>query len=859
MIANLLPYYILFSFILTFSTQSLSYDLEKPSINTTQVVVNQNTAITTELETITVTAQKRDQSIQSIPITVNVLNENEIVNLGLTDMEDILFLFPNLSTNATTELAVGYSIRGVGTNNPHGNVNQAVGIYRDEISYGTPYSGILGVYDTARIEVLRGPQNSLFGRNTIGGAIHYISIKPSLDDHASGYIIGNVGNYNLGEFTAALNAPLSESVALRITGQSIQREGIYTNLATNSAGEPLGESSLGDKDRQSARAQLLWQPSDNTELLFNYHTANHHGTNIGNRAYGTRDADDPYLLINGVQDFKDNSLPDDKASISPFIENVDANSSDIVNSVDRNGFNPATGDWHKIYNVSSARSYAKISGGFFKLNHLFDNNYSINFSASYDNTLLETADETSGTNSLQFIPNRDASYAQKSYDIRVMSPENQAVRWLVGAYYFNENMDLYTMIRRFNYIGPESNVPRDIVAHNILEQVDEDVSLYGHLEWSLTDNLVLSSGLRYTENNKQADSRFGVATNYNTNPAGGSSISAKPFNTQTDLIFDRVSTDIFLDKSFIENCYSADFADCTILPATIKEYQLQQKLSEWGGKVALDYQLSKNNFTYISFARGFKSGGFDTRALAALFGEGAEQAFLPESLDAYELGLKTQLTSTLQINSAVFYNVWTDLQTFGVFNGEPRYVNIPTSVTKGVESEIKWLPADTWYTQIGIGFLDTEITNSGTFTAADEGHELPNSPAVTLNGLLRKQIDSSFGLFTLESDFRYVSEQIDGLTYDSDRYATKNAQFWLNARLNYQFGQEHQYNVALWAENLTEETYCVDIGMQNIITPTTTQADLGERGIDLTSTITCQPSENSGERFFGISIGVNFY
>ncbi|MCF2949857.1 TonB-dependent receptor [Paraglaciecola aquimarina] len=813
-----------------------------------------------QIESITVTAQKRKQSLQQIPISINVLGEQDIVNLNVVDMKTILALFPNLSANTSTELITGFSIRGIGTNNPHGNVNQAVGIYRDEVAYGIPFSGILGVFDTERVEVLRGPQNSLFGRNTIGGAVHYISAKPSLgDDRTTGYVRANLGRFNQLDLTAVVNAELSSNLALRLSGQSVKRDGIYTNLAFDAAGNALGAKRLGDKNRQSARVQLLWQPYEQTDILFNHHWAKHDGTNIGNRAFGTRDVNDPYLLINGTQDFSDASEPDNKASISSFIHSINANFVNVLNSVDRNGFNPATDDWHHIYNVSSARSYADINGGFVKLEHQFDNDYQLQLNVSYDNSAIQSADETSGTNSLQFIPNRDATYQQQSYDLRILSADDENVRWLAGIYHFVEDMELYTIVRRFNYIGPQNNVPRDITAHNILLQEDKDFSFYGQVEWLLAEDFTLTSGLRFTENKKQANSRFGVAANYNTNPSGGGSISNMPFNTHTDFIFDRVPTDAYLGKSFIENCYSAEFTDCVVLAPSIKNYDLNQNLTEWGGKLALDYQIDPNKMVYASYARGFKSGGFDTRALAAFFGEGAEQAFLPEFLDAFELGLKAKLSRSLQFNSAIFYNLWQDLQTFGVFNGEPRYVNIPESSSRGIEAEIKWVPKDSWFMQLGLGVLDTQIVDNGTLTAADIGHELPNSPKLTLNSMLSKKFITQSGEITLQVDARYVSKQIDGLTYVNDRFTTKEAQLWLNARVNYQFGAEQQYQVALWAENLTKETYCVDIGMQNTISPTTTHADIGERGIDLTSTITCQPSETSGERLAGISIGVNFY
>ena len=802
-----------------------------------------------QLEEIVVTAQKRVESVQDVPIAIQAITGDDLERMGVSDAKDILNVLPNLSSNASNSLNSGFSIRGVGTNNFHGNVNQAVGIYQDEVSISTPFSGVLGVYDMERVEVLRGPQNSLFGRNTTGGAINYISRKPEIGAESNGFLSATAGSESQLDVTAAYGFSLGDKAAARISLQDIRRDGPFTNLASNNLGQELGE-----RDRFSARAQLAYQPSDSTEILFNLHTAQNRGNNIGNRAFGTRDPSNPTLVINGAQDFRNPILPDDSASICSSIGSINPNGTGIPNCTDRNGFNPSTGEFDSLYNVSSARAHVDIDGGFIKLTHDFSNGMIFTSISGYDKTEVQNADEASGTNSLQFIPQQEGNYDQFSQELRLQSSADAAVRWVGGLYYYKEDLLLYTIARRFNFIGPNGNVPRDIAAHNILDQKDEDISIYGQIEIDLGELTTLTLGLRYTENDKKANSRFGVVANYNTNlPRGPRPALGNAFLT-TQIPLDNVPLNTFIGADFIDGCYAGTNGSCSVLAPTISEFDLSQKLKEVGGKIGIDHKLTESALVYANYSRGFKSGGFDTRALASLFGDGAGEAFDEETLDSYEIGYKNDVNEYLQFNTAVFYYTWNDLQTFGVFNGQPQYVNIPESELTGLEAELKYAPSDSLYMQASIGLLDTKITDTGGLTAADVGHPLPNSPEITFNALISKDIRASNESFwTLQSDIRYVDDQVDSLQFSRDALSTKDSQFYLNARATYTFGSDQEYSVSFWGENLTDETYCADIGVQNPVS----SADGGFTGIDLTSTIVCQPG-NEGKALFGVSGNFRF-
>jgi iron complex outermembrane receptor protein len=809
-----------------------------------------------DFEVIEVTAQKRSRPIQDVPISMQAFDGEALENFGADDVKSILSLLSNVSSNASSDLNSGITIRGVGTNNFHANVNQAVGVYMDEVSMSSPFSGAIGLFDVHAVEVLRGPQNSLFGRNTTGGAINYTSNKPLLDEWSGRVKIG-LGNANSQELLTVLNAPIGKDMALRFAHQSQRQDGLFKNLATDNNAQPLGKTNLGDKKRDSSRLQFKWELQSNSELLVNWQSAKTDGSKMGYKAMGTRSVDDPYLFINGKQDYIDASEIDDRALISPLLTNVNFDSSSRLNTVDRNGFNPATGNKHQAYNVSSGTALVEVEGSFIKAQHDFDSGMQFLSITSANNIKVNNAEELSGTNSLQFIAYQDGRYQQISQEFRLLSNDDAEFNWLVGLYLYQEDMELYTIVRRFNYIGPSGNIPREIMPFNYLDQTDKDISIYGQTSWALSNKLNATVGLRYSKNDKTAESTFGVAANYNTPPSNNTNWSNIHFNTATDLIFDNVPLDQFISGEFIESCREREAGGCFIVPSTQSLYELEQSLSEISGNVILDYQLKPNTLIYTSYSRGFKSGGFDTRALASLFGDGAEQAFKPEFLDAYELGIKTNITSNFQLSAASFFYQWHDLQTFGVFEGQPQYVNIPLSEIVGLELETKWLPAPSLDVQTSLGLLQSEVVDVGGLTAADETHQLTNTPETTFNLSVNKAIEfgSSFVLFHLDS--RYVSKQLDSLTFDRDFYSEKSEQFWLNASVGYYFGTEQQYKLGLQLNNITKESHCIDMGGIDFFAPNTS-ADSSSTGIDLASTVTCLPSETSGQQMIGASFDYHF-
>ncbi len=769
----------------------------------------------TVLEEVIVTAQKRAESAQDVPISMQALTAAELENRGVGTADQILATLPNLNSNASSEMNIGFTIRGVGTNNYHGNVSRAVGIYQDEVSMSTPFSGVLGVYDMERVEVLRGPQNSLFGRNTTGGAINYISRKPQPGEGFLGYLSGTYGNHEQRNLEGALGFDMGEKWATRLSFQSINRDGVFHNLVTD-------DRKFGDKQRHSGRLQIAWEPSESTRFLANYHVAVNRGESLGNKGNG---------LLN-----TDGTLCSDIARVGDFEHRN--------NCFDRGGqggtprFNPSTDNWHELYNTSSTRADIDISGGFLRMEHDFSAVSLVSVS-SYDVIEVQFADDASATNTFQFTPFQDSRYQTFTQELRLVSSGDGPWRAIGGLYYFREKLDQATNVRRFVNNG-------NTTAFNLLDQVDEDRSIYGQLDYDFTPALTMTLGLRYTQNEKEADSRFGVAV---------TPLATYPSNT-------------FISRELVESLTANAPERCPpgppgVDPVTGRPFggpppcllpllHPTQSDSELGGKLGLAWRIGDDAMLYGSYSRGFKSGGFDTRALAAFSGN-VEQGVAPETLDAYEIGVKSDLAgATLRLNAAAFFYVWKDLQTFATINSVPGFYNIPEAEIRGLEAELQWLPGAGWTVQGGIGFLDTEITDVGDLGATiDLGHELPNSPGFSANALVAKRFFFGESALRIQLDGRYVSEQIDALQFKLDPSSTNEAQTYLNARVSYEFGPDSRFEISAFGENLTSQKTCVDIGPFD--DPTVTPANLGALQ---TSTNQCAPSD--GTTLYGISARVSF-
>lgn len=415
-----------------------------------------------ELQTVIVTAQRRSESIQDIPISTTAFTGEAIERLGFQAATDIAAMSPNVN------IQQGYGsgsanvyIRGVGDSSFHTNQVGAVGIYQDEVSLNSPQVNMFQVFDLERIEVLRGPQNTLYGRNTTGGAINFISRKPDLDDGLNGEVALTYSRFNGYQVDSAFGIPLTDISALRVAATTTHRDGWNHN-------QTLGTHE-GKEDNSAGRIQYLVRPSDSLEVLLNVHGGVNRGDNLRGKSIGQ-------LNSLGVQ------CPTSQAS------KVGGGCGDIFGFVDTGNFR------ENFANIPKPRDELNADGAFVNVVWKLDGVTITSLTAYESNMLKRNEDTDSGPNSL-FEFYQESDTRQFSQELRAVSTNPGPFQWIAGGYYFKETLNASsTTALRFAGVGGSTQVTQ----HNDVS------SVYGQGSYDITDKLKFILGARYSVETKDA-------------------------------------------------------------------------------------------------------------------------------------------------------------------------------------------------------------------------------------------------------------------------------------------------------------------------------------------------------------------
>lgn len=738
------------------------------------------------LEEVIVTAQKRAESLQDVPISIQAFSGDNLDELGIQSSEEILKMIPNANSISAGGSKQNLYIRGVGTADFHLNVVGAIGAYLDDVALNSPFAVSFSTFDMERVEVLRGPQNTLFGRNTTGGALNYISRKPSVEEGTNGYIKAGWGRYDQIDLEAGIGFALGENAAARVSAVSNTRDGVLDNVT-------LG-TDVGDRDKQAVRGQILWQPSDDGELLLRVHAGQ------------TESSPMPYKNV-GFQD------PNNTAAPCPVTAD-DRIPTNNPNCVDSSGFNHQYSGWEDVYGNLEHREDVDIWGTSLKVSWDFDS-ITLTSVTAYDSTEVVYAEDADGAPTTIFQLYQEGDYDQYSQELRLQSDAEGDYRWIAGFYYFLEEAQYSTAVRRTpDPFAPSGPGYFNIIPNTQVEQDNEVYSLFGQLEYDFRSDVTGTVGLRWTNESKDGSNAPSVRC---VGPIGG-----PPFCPALD-------DDVFIGPDVIDG-----------LPALASPpvEALDETWKEWGARFALDWRVTDDALLFTSISRGFKGGGFSVAALQALTGNAA-QSVDPEILWAYEIGLKSSwLDNSLQVNVSAFYYDWEDLQSFQVLNdpatgiGVPQLVNVPESSLIGSEIEVQWVPADGWFIMAGLGFLDGEIDDPGLIAGVSKGNTLPNTPDLSFNALVRKELNVGDGTLALQANWSYKDVE----TYDllnAPNLSLQDSVTRLNARVAYRFGAGERYEISAWGENLTEEedyhgaTSLAGLAESNLYLPSLSEATYG--------------------------------
>lgn len=781
----------------------------------------------TVLEEMTITAQKREQNLQDVPIAVSAFSGDTVKALGAQSVNDLGMFSAGVETNASATTQAKYSIRGIGTSDFSAGSDPSIGIYVDGIYASRSGSAQVNFNDIERVEILRGPQGTLFGRNAAGGAINIITKKPS--QQTEGYVEATVGNFNKRKLSFGANGALSDSIALRYSATLNRRDGWLKNLTS-------GED-LGIEDDQTHRLSVLLTPSDNSELIWatEYNEIDEHS----------------------VVDKSQNILGGD------LYDNYE-NDTDILEERD-------------------------LFGTSLTLNQQFEA-FSLKTIAAYRTFNTINRQDEDATADPQLFTESDNIEHQEQYSLEfLLNGETGNFNWTAGASWFKEDIEQNHVIR-FTTDGIDSLVlfnngvlpPEMLTLENrtaLAALVPAGAGLAG-LVCGFQNAIVPNS----CDPSSGADVQNTLLTLYGAGDIGPGFGQGRLLEEQTDNFGKFESTALFGDITWAatenldvtvgarytrdekdfrvfsqwQNTMTVDFgAGPQVVPFAIAFFNNGRPVldespsNSWDaltGRLVLDYQLNDDAMTYFSLAQGFKSGGFNSLN----YTNDELGTFDEEKITNYEVGLKSSwLDKSLRLNTALFFYEYKDLQDLDLVGAPgtiPSYnLRNADAEGQGLEIELSWALTPNLVVESNYSYLETEYTKWTllSFESPDSdrtGQSLSSMPKHKLNLAALYTADLQAGILSWRLDYNFTDKKeyrIDKLiTPDGSGIYTIDSFNVINTRLSFT-PSDSPWTVAGWVKNLTDEKYLWSAG------------GTGEA-------VGSNPVNRGPGRFYGLDLNYNF-
>lgn len=680
------------------------------------------------IEEIIVTAQKRSENLQEVPIAVSVFSGDKLQQSGISGVQSLQQVTPSLVFNNTSATAQPY-LRGIGTRLSLMGLESSVATYGDDRYISRPAAAMLDLIDVERVEVLKGPQGTLYGRNATGGAIRIISRDPG--DEMEGEVSLGIGNFQHRELSGSGTLIISDTVKTRVTGLVVQRDGYVDNIVA------AGEDEFDDKDLQAYRAKTLWRFSDDSSMVLNLD-------------YWRRE---------------DNER-NDVVDLSPF---------GFGTGVDLGGITTADPD-KTATAIDDEVVYEEIAGQL-RFDWGYDNFdlVSITTYSQLEGGAALDVDATSARSLDAFTEDESETWSQ---ELQLISSTDESWKWLAGVYYFKQEGCFVILVDP----ADTGLVTPGVLASSGRQSVETETwALFGQSTYQFNDRWALTLGARWNTEDKDA---------------------------ATKLISGTVST----------TGQTADFND-------------DDSWNEFTPKASLEYQADVGLF-YLTYARGFKSGGYNYPA----FGNASLD---PEILDMLEFGVKLDLwEQRLRLNSALYYYDYEDLQVSRAAGGAGLSVTLTTenaanAKVKGLEVDLLLLITQDLSLAVGFSFIDSQyedyaasakvynasvgLSGSGmTDIAFDaDGESLLRAPDLSAYFSLTYKWQSKLAEFPLVITYSYKDEyDFDFIGHPDSGTLTQDSYGLVNASLGWNPHSEN-WKLSLWINNLTDKNYFDDLVASN--------------------------------------------
>jgi len=714
---------------------------------------------------ITVTANRRDQNLQRVGISITAFNGEAMQKLGFANTTDIVKQTPAVSFYQFSPSVSNINIRGVVQNDFADHLEPPIAVYQDDTYVGSSGGVSVPLFDMERVEVLRGPQGTLFGRNATGGLIHFISAAPT--DHLSGYVQGSYGRFDTYNIQGAISGPLTGDILGRISFTRNKSDGPYLNTVTD-------KHDAGDTDNYAIRGQLLFKLGDNTRirLLGRYNRDNQHGPAYSNG-----------VTVPGPDGLGVSVGPDQVVQYPNIVTGGTVTAPcpgcNVV------GFRGSNNPW-RVANNYPGYFKRSIYDGQVKITHDFGD---VTFTSITDylkiDKFLSYNDDASSAQF--FVYGTTQRYRQISEEAR-LNGTTGALKWVAGLFYLDMDgrygstvdLDLAPYVGVPPCIGtscpPGGNVPAHFQTNYRLQT--KSIAAFAQGEYELSPHFSVIAGLRYTHDRK----KYHYA---------------------------------FADDPQIQ-------ADFTYNPSNAP--QANRPFNNISAKAEIDYKPDNTTLVYASYTRGHKGGNWTAPVFPPIFPD--QFAHKQEVLTSYEVGLKKRfLNGRGTFNVSGFYYDYHNYQAFSLINIAQTITNVDATVYGG-EAELKLTPFTGLDLGLNASTIHSKVKDIVLPDGESVNRKLPNAPTITLSGLARYAWDFAGGQMAMQASGQYKSDYY--LTVLNEPVNREKKWATLDLRLSWTSPND-RFELAVYGDNVTSTRYRVwaldvsslSLGMQVYAPPAT--------------------------------------
>jgi len=695
----------------------------------------QTTAADTDtLSEIVVTAEKRSENIQDVPIAMTAFSESELRSKGLTDIHSLSSLTPNVNLDQGSPFSgsnsvLSASIRGIGQDDFAFNLDPGVGVYVDGVYYARTVGANQDLLDVERIEILNGPQGTLFGRNTIGGAISIVTRTPSQTADVEAQITG--GSFSRRDIAVLADIPIAENLYSTVTFSSQFREGYENRIPypspTPYVSDPVGAlhssgteafDTQGGQNEQVARGKLLWNATDSLTATLSFDWTHTNQPSTASTVLATN-ISGPTAVFGAFYNaclLGIGFVPTASLVCGPrAIVGTPLFGANLNPATTRLLYGPAVTNTGNIDNTyANGQNFDKLDsyGGALTADWVIDPQFTLRSITGWRRLHWTSGLDADGS-PVDFF---ELSFAEGQHQI---SEEVQLIgdlldsklKLVAGLYYFNEGGYIHDYVT-FGGGLLQIDGPNELNTTSY--------AAYVHADYKITDQFAVTVGTRESEDRKTFTGGQQDLNQFFYKISG-----CYPYNASAALIGAPANL----------TCQQAlGFPNPDNPNQVYPLGENHQNFTENTPTAGVQYHFDPDLMVYASYARGFKTGGWTTRLTAPLPPGSPAQSFGPETDQTYEIGIKSEwLNRQLIVNAAAFYSLYDGIQLTYQISTSPVTQNAGDATIKGLELQTQSRLGEHFSLNGNLGYMDAYYTSINPNAAAFTGPELPKTPKLKVS------------------------------------------------------------------------------------------------------------------------------